>query len=449
MTELTRMLFGRSDLELILSSPVDAQSLLAARALSIAIDAVASVGLLLAPLADVAALRSHLGWLALYPVLIAVGLVGTGLGVILAMGLFLAVGPRRARLFSQIAATTVGASFVLGAQVFAMLPDRMRAAILSVLSPSAEGSSALRTLVWTPVRAAAGDGTAILGLAAFSVAVFALACALFGERFAQAAVVASGAPENAGASPNRRARFGGSVGGTLRAKERRVLWRDPWLMSQLLLQAAYTMPVAVILWRSGGLTGTVGCRFHSRPRGDRGAACRRAVLDRTVGRGRAGFSRQRSRLARRRRTGQDRRDRPAYRAPSRLAACCAVLRFALGRVLRSSVWLRSDRLGSACQSLATNAIPPRPGAPQTFAVEARRPDGAPDLDFVGDRHRNRRDRLMGGSYPTGRSGRGPGAKLEVGGDRIVVSHLTASDCPIRSRRRPAKRATARSLRLSR
>ena len=47
----------------------------------------------------------------------------------------------------------------------------------------------------------------------------------------------------------------------MRIKERRVVWRDPWLMSQLLLQAAYTTPLAVILWRGGGPTGTVGVAF--------------------------------------------------------------------------------------------------------------------------------------------------------------------------------------------
>ena len=179
----------------------------------------------------------------------------------LAMGLFLAVGPRRARLLSQVAATTVGASFVLGAQVVAMLPDRMRATVLSFLSASDSGSGAYRALLWTPARAAAGDWPAILGWTVLGVAVFALACALFGERFAQAAVVASGAPEAAGVSGSRTARFGASIGAALRVKERRVVWRDPWLMSQLLLQAAYTMPVAVILWRSGGPTGTVGVAF--------------------------------------------------------------------------------------------------------------------------------------------------------------------------------------------
>jgi ABC-2 type transport system permease protein len=261
MTELARVLFSRSDLELILSSPVDARSLLSARALTLALDAVTTVGLLVGPLADVAALRGGAHWLALYPTLIAVGLFGTGLGVMLAMGLFLAVGPRRARLVSQIAATTIGASFVLGGQAIAMAPDRMRAAVLSLLSPPAGGSRSIGTLAWAPVRAAAGDLPAITEFALLGLAVFALAAASFGESFARAAVAAPGAHETAAISGSRKLRFGAGVGATLRIKERRILWRDPWLMSQLLLQAAYTMPVAVILWRSGGPTSAVGVAF--------------------------------------------------------------------------------------------------------------------------------------------------------------------------------------------
>jgi ABC-2 type transport system permease protein len=257
MADFTRTLFGRSDLELILASPVDAHSLLAARALSIAVGAVASVGLLLAPLADVAALRGHPHWLALYPALLAAGLMGTGLGIVVAMGLFLAAGPRRARLFGQIAATAVGASAVLGAQVVAMLPEGMRASILAAFAAPANSAG----LFWTPVRAAAGDPQAILVWIAFGAVVFALACVLFGERFARAAIASVGAPAHAGVAARGTSRFGASASSVLRIKERRVIWRDPWLMSQLILQAAYTTPLAVILWRGGGPTGTVGVAF--------------------------------------------------------------------------------------------------------------------------------------------------------------------------------------------
>ena len=261
IADFTRTLFGRSDLELILASPVDAHSLLAARALSISLGAVASVALLLAPVADVAALRGHAHWLALYPALLAAGLAGTGLGVIMAMGLFLLAGPRRARLVGQIAATAVGVSAVLGAQIVAMLPEATRTAILAVFAPPAQASTAPHGLLWAPVRAAAGDPQAILVWTAFGAVVFALSCGLFGERFARAAIASAGGRAHAGVAAQGTARFGASASAALRIKERRVVWRDPWLMSQLLLQAAYTTPLAVILWRGGGPTGTVGVAF--------------------------------------------------------------------------------------------------------------------------------------------------------------------------------------------
>jgi ABC-2 type transport system permease protein len=177
------------------------------------------------------------------------------------MGLFLAAGPRRARLFGQIAATAVGVSAVLGAQVVAMLPEGIRAAILATFAPPANAATAPHGLLWAPVRAAAGDPQAIVIWTAFGAVIFALACVLFGERFARAAIASAGAPAHAGIGARGTARFGASASAALRIKERRVVWRDPWLMSQLLLQAAYTTPLAVILWRGGGATGTVGVAF--------------------------------------------------------------------------------------------------------------------------------------------------------------------------------------------
>jgi ABC-2 type transport system permease protein len=261
IADFTRTLFGRSDLELILASPVDAEALLAARALSISVGAIASVGLLLAPVADVVALKGHPHWLALYPALLAAGLAGTGSAIMLSMGLFFAAGPRRARLFGQIAAAAIGASAVLGAQVVAMLPEGMRTTILAALAPRANAEGEVQGLLWAPVRAAAGDPQAVLVWTAFGALVFALACVLFGERFARAAIATAGAPAYVGAAARGTSRFGANASMALRIKERRVVWRDPWLMSQLLLQAAYTTPLAVILWRGGGATGTVGIAF--------------------------------------------------------------------------------------------------------------------------------------------------------------------------------------------
>ncbi len=142
-----------------------------------------------------------------------------------------------------------------------MLPEGVRTTMLGALAAPANAASAAPSLLMAPVRAAAGEPQAVLIWAAFGAAVFALACVLFGERFARAALASAGAPAPVGVAATRTSRFGASASTALRIKERRVVWRDPWLMSQLLLQAAYTTPLAVILWRGGGPTGTVGVAF--------------------------------------------------------------------------------------------------------------------------------------------------------------------------------------------
>ena len=71
MTATTRALYTRGDLDLVFASPVSARAVLAARAFAIASDGVASVAILLLPLANMNALLGHRRWLALYPALAA------------------------------------------------------------------------------------------------------------------------------------------------------------------------------------------------------------------------------------------------------------------------------------------------------------------------------------------------------------------------------------------
>ena len=176
------------------------------------------------------------------------------------MGLFLAAGPRRARLCGQIAATAVGASVVLGAQVVAMLPEGVRTTILGALAPAANAAGAAPSLLMAPVRAAAGEPQAVLIWAALAPpSSRSPACCSASASRARRSPPRGACPSRG--RSERTARFGASASTALRIKERRVVWRDPWLMSQLLLQAAYTTPLAVILWRGGGPTGTIGVAF--------------------------------------------------------------------------------------------------------------------------------------------------------------------------------------------
>ena len=261
MTSVTRMLYQRGDLDLLFSSPLSPRKALTARALALAIEGIAPVGLLLTPLADVAALLGRTHWLAVYPCLAATALFGSGLGLMLALALFQAVGARRARLVSQIAATIIGGAFVLGAQVVAMLPDDARLWLYGAFAAEAGGTGGLRPAdrPARPRRGGEPERHSRAG-ALIALAVFAAAVVGFGASFALAVQQSAGSPSAAGRK-GARARFRVHLGAALRLKEHRLLWRDPWLLSQMMLQILYTLPVSVILWRNGGVTGTAGVAF--------------------------------------------------------------------------------------------------------------------------------------------------------------------------------------------
>ena len=261
MTATTRALFTPGDLEMILTSPVSPRAALAAKVLAIAFDSTASVAGLVLPLANANVLAGRTHWLALYPALLSCGLFGAGGGLALAMALFAIAGPRRARMVSQVAATIVGGGFVLSIQVLSALPESMRAWLVDLIQGSGgQAISLTRSVLLLPVRAALGLFDAMIQWGLTGLIAFALAALVFGETFAHAAVVSAG---SVGASRHDRPRqaFHSGLGPAVRAKELRLIWRDPWLLSQIMLQVIYTLPVSVILLRNGGVTSSVGIAF--------------------------------------------------------------------------------------------------------------------------------------------------------------------------------------------
>ena len=251
MAALARLLAQRGDLDLLLASPASARAVFAARLCALGLEGVSPATLLIAPLADVCALQGRPHWLALYPVLFGAGLLGASLGAALALGRAFALGPARARVFTQLAAALLGGSAALAAQAIAFMPQSARPRLAAALPAD---------LLSLPVRAAMGEPRALalwLGLALTALLVAAVALA---GPFVRAAMRAAGAPATRGAE-TARTRFTASLASALRRKEHRLLWRDPWLLSQMGLQALYTLPIAFILWRNGGITAEPGVAF--------------------------------------------------------------------------------------------------------------------------------------------------------------------------------------------
>src|SRR6202035_3366193 len=106
------------------------------------------------------------------------------------------------------------------------------------------------SIVWWPARAALGDGEILWLLLAGGLLLLGAVMAIFSPRFADTAVQVSA--HAAPSQQNSRARSfrASSRQQALRRKEFVLLRRDPWLISQTLMQLLYLVPPAVLLWRS-------------------------------------------------------------------------------------------------------------------------------------------------------------------------------------------------------
>jgi ABC-2 type transport system permease protein len=248
---VTRVFYARADLDLIMSSPVKLENVFSVRIVAIALSVIAMALVLSTPFVDVLVFSGGIRWFAAYGVVVAIGLSAAGIAIAVTILLFRLIGPSRTRLVAQILAAIIGAGFVIALQVAAILSygTLSRFAVLTSDSAAAYAPDA-GSVVWWPARAALGDGEALLLLLAGGLVLLGAVMATFSARFADTAVsVSAHAAPNHQASRTRAFRRG-SRQQALRWKEFVLLRRDPWLVSQTLMQLLYLVPPALMLWRS-------------------------------------------------------------------------------------------------------------------------------------------------------------------------------------------------------
>jgi ABC-2 type transport system permease protein len=252
MESMTRAFYSRSDLDLILASPVAAQRLFAVRIATVAVSVAMMAIPLAAPFIDILIVRGGLRWMGAYGLIVAMGAAAAALAVGFTVALFRIIGPGRTRLVAQVVAAVIGAAFVIGLQVAAILSygTISRATVLQSHAVLAHAPD-LASIVWWPARAAMGDWVALVGVLAVSLALLAAAIALVAPRFGEYAVAATGAGTARVSQAVRQNAFKQtSPRRVLRRKEWLLLRRDPWLVSQTFMQMLYLIPPAVLLWRS-------------------------------------------------------------------------------------------------------------------------------------------------------------------------------------------------------
>ncbi len=253
METVTRSFYARADLDLILSSPAPAARLFAVRIAANGLAAAAMAALLIGPAVDVAAYLVGPRLLSAYVVVVAMGVSAAAAAVALTALMFRLVGPKRTRLVAQIAAAIVGAGFVVGIQIAAVASAGSLSRNALFASPALVAAApGIASPLWIAARAALGDVVATGWLLASALALLAAAIAVTAPAFARDAMTVASLAEAPAAQGRARAFRRRSRAQTLRVKEWRLLWRDPWLVSQSLMQILYLLPPAVLLWRDFG-----------------------------------------------------------------------------------------------------------------------------------------------------------------------------------------------------
>lgn len=256
MESVCRAYYTRADLDLILSSPASSRRLFVVRTGTIAVTSSALMLVLVSPFINILAFKDGPHWLAAYAVIIALSLVTTAIAIAITLFLFRTLGPKRTRVTSQILAAIIGAVLVVGIQLAIITRSGQVGAIRDFITNTLlSGAPATNDALWLPARATMGDLLALFILVSMAFAAFAIALSVSAPSFAKLATTASSLSDTKTSGDRVRAFRTLSPAAALRRKEWLLIKRDPWLISQSLMQLFYLLPPGVLLWMNFGGTG--------------------------------------------------------------------------------------------------------------------------------------------------------------------------------------------------
>ncbi len=244
---ITEALYQRGDIDLLLASPLPVWRVLIVRMAAIAIN----VSLLYLVLTGAVFIWLPFfggwAWMSFAPSILLLALFATGLGLIVARLLFWTIGPKSTRVFAQILAGFIGAAFFIATQLQNFTGDRDRAAmfqaLLERLTPMLGDPANVLSL---PARAAFGALDAFSLWAIAAVGLYLAAVWWYASRFAVDAASIAGLGARRRRVDGRRRRMRAGIWRSLVRKEWRLLARDPLLLSQILLQMLYLIPLFLV-----------------------------------------------------------------------------------------------------------------------------------------------------------------------------------------------------------
>ena len=239
-----RVLLERGDIEMLMTAPVPMTAIYAVRALTVAVAAVASIGLFILPLANMGPFAGEWRLLAAWPALASLGLVSAALAFAVTLTLVRWLGLRRARVAAQLVGAFIGIGFILLMQLGNLLPRARRAALQAWMGRHDDWFGSASPLLW-PLRAFLGDPWTLLPAMAIGVGLFAWVVRGTQATFLLALQDAPVEPRRRGAGRDRPFRAG--LARVVFAKELTLIARDPALIARALLPFLYLLPLFVIV----------------------------------------------------------------------------------------------------------------------------------------------------------------------------------------------------------
>jgi ABC-2 type transport system permease protein len=243
-------LFDRGDMDLLLSSPLPSRSIFIVKLGSIVVGVAALYLFFLAPFAHVGLVLGQFRWLALYPVLIAMAAIAASLAMLLTLASVRVLGARRTRVVAQVLGAIAGALLFLLSQAGNFMSRSDGAANPSPLEKMLNAGGAIDpgSALWLPARAAFGEPVAVALVALAGLLAAWGTVGLTHRFFVHGLQQAASSGRTAKPPGTIRYRFDRSLFQTIVVKEWRLIWRDPHLISQVLLQLLYLLPLCFLIF---------------------------------------------------------------------------------------------------------------------------------------------------------------------------------------------------------
>ena len=251
-------LFERGDVDLLLSSPLPSRSIFTVRLGAITLGVAGGYFALAGPVVNAGVVTGHIGWLAVYPVLLAWTSICCSLAMLLTLFLVRILGARKTRVVAQILSAIAGALIFLLAQAQNLLHlgPRLSPAQLAERVFAPGSMLAPESMLWSAGRAALGSVLPLLVLLAVATALFMFTIQFTHGFFVhglQQSVSSVRVKNKSNTEP--RGQFGRHLFEVVLRKEWRLIARDPHLLSQVLLQLLYLLPIAFLVLQSHAQAG--------------------------------------------------------------------------------------------------------------------------------------------------------------------------------------------------